>query len=205
MSMGTTSNGLADTSTRSLCCVVAADGSPVGCDRAWEAFTGVDATQLRESGWERVFHPDDAPRWRDAWRASARTALPFEVDLRLRCADGTYRWCQFAGEPEGQGRRPTDDHDRPRWLVRIDDIHRHILAQEALEQALRAREESLARFAHDLRNPVQTMRHALFALTLEGASPESRPQMLSVLERQVELITRQTQDYLHELQGAREP
>ncbi len=211
MSVGTPSNNLADATMRAcyMRCVVAADGAPTGGDRAWEAFTGIDAAHLRAEGWEAVVHPDDVALLADAWRESLRTALPFEIDLRLRHVDGSYRWCQFSAEPGGTSDRVRGLGERPRWIVRIVDIHRHIVAQESLEQSLRVRGDSLARFAHDLRNPVQTMRHALFALTLDGASAESRPQMLSVLERQLELITRKTQDYLHELQhelhGAREP
>ena len=207
MSVATPSNNLADASLRAryMRCVFAADGTPVGCDRAWEDFTGIDAVRLRAGGWEAVVHSEDVALLTDAWRESLRTALPFEIDLRLRHVDGSYRWCQFTAEPGRTSDRVRRLGERPRWIGRIVDIHRHIVAQESLEQSLRVRDDSLARFAHDLRNPVQTMRHALFALTLEGASAESRPQMLSVLERQVELITRKTQDYLHELQGAREP
>lgn len=207
MSAATTANDLADASThaRYMRCVVAADGTPSGCDHAWEEFTGVDAGELRKGGWKRVVHPQDVALLADAWRESLRTALPFEIDLRLRHADGSYRWCQFTAEPGRPDDRARAPGERVRWIVRIVDIHRHVLAREVLEQALRVRDDSLAHFAHDLRNPVQTMRHALFALTLEGATLESRPQMLSILERQLELITRKTQDYLHDLQRAREP
>lgn len=205
MSRTSGSDCIAESSTRGrvMRCITTMDGGAISCDRAWESFTGVDASRLRSSGWSLVVHRDDLARLDDARRESARIAHPFEVDVRVRRHDGSYRWCQFAAEPVREGKRGRGEGAPGRWIVRVVDVDRHKRAQERLEQLVRAREESLAAFAHDLRNPVQTMRHALFALTLEGAAPETRPQMLSVLERQVELLTSKTHEYLHALQRDR--
>jgi signal transduction histidine kinase len=181
-------------------CVTGSDGAPISCDRAWDAFAAADAHTIRDCdcGWALVVHRDDLARFDDVRRESARTLLPFEVDVRVRLHNGEYRWCQVSGEPLRTDVRAQDAEPAPRWIVRFVDIHRHKAAQGRLEHDLRTRDESLATFAHDLRNPVQTMRHALFTLKLEGVPPESRPQMLSVLERQIDLSTSHTQEYLQQ-------
>ncbi len=192
-------------SARYMRCVTTAEGSPLSCDRAWGAFTGIDAGRLRLDGWQIVVHPDDRSAFDDARRESRHSFTLFEVDLRIRRADGEYRWCQVTGEPVRVSASGRTAADAPRWIVRFVDIHRHKVVQGELEQALRQRDDALASFAHDLRNPVQTMRHALFALRLEGVSGDTRPQMLAVLERQIDLMTRQTQEYLHDWQQRSAP
>lgn len=53
-------------------------------------YTGVS----RDAGawtWDGVVHPDDLAALHDAWRA-VESGLPFEVEARMRRADGVYRW-----------------------------------------------------------------------------------------------------------------
>jgi PAS domain S-box-containing protein len=40
----------------------------------------------------RHFHPDDSERAKRAWRNSLATGQPLSVDMRIRRADGEYRW-----------------------------------------------------------------------------------------------------------------
>ncbi|MEP7381998.1 MAG: PAS domain-containing protein [Gemmatimonadota bacterium] len=198
MSTGMNANGT--TTARYMRCVMTPEGVPESCDRAWDAFTGIDAGRLRADSWGIVVHEDDRSAFDDARREGVHSFAPFEVDLRIRRSDGEYRWCQVTGEPVRAGARGRTAVDAPRWFVRFVDIHRHKLVQSELEQALRRRDDSLATFAHDLRNPVQTMRHALFALRLDGVSSDARPKMLAVLERQIDVMARQTEEYLHDWQ-----
>jgi PAS domain S-box-containing protein len=45
-------------------------------------------------GWEwvQLVHPEDAPRAQASWHRATANAAPYEVDYRLRRADGTYGW-----------------------------------------------------------------------------------------------------------------
>ncbi|WP_257452758.1 PAS domain-containing protein [Archangium lipolyticum] len=42
--------------------------------------------------WHRVVHPEDLPRLMERWQYSLRTGDPYEVEVRVRRGDGTYRW-----------------------------------------------------------------------------------------------------------------
>src|SRR5438067_10172727 len=50
-------------------------------------------SELVETGWTQVVHPDDLGRMLDRWQIALATGKPYENELRLRRAtDGTYRW-----------------------------------------------------------------------------------------------------------------
>ena len=43
-------------------------------------------------GWQNVIHPDDLPSVVERWTRSLTDGTPYEVEFRLRRADGVYRW-----------------------------------------------------------------------------------------------------------------
>jgi PAS domain S-box-containing protein len=50
-------------------------------------------SELVETGWTQVVHPEDLARMLERWQASLATGAPYENELRLRRAsDETYRW-----------------------------------------------------------------------------------------------------------------
>ncbi len=49
-------------------------------------------TEMVEAGWTNVVHPEDLPRRLERWQRSLDTGQPYENELRLRRADGSYRW-----------------------------------------------------------------------------------------------------------------
>src|SRR5690606_38327542 len=56
---------------------------------------------LMGEGWRQVFHPDDRDRAAAAWREAADSAQPFEMECRLRRADGLWRWFMLRISPLG--------------------------------------------------------------------------------------------------------
>jgi PAS domain S-box-containing protein len=50
-------------------------------------------TELVETGWTSVVHPEDLGRMLDRWQIALATGEPYENELRLRrAADGAFRW-----------------------------------------------------------------------------------------------------------------
>ncbi len=83
---------------------------------------------LRETWQERV-HPHDRERVLGALHAHLRREKDsYEVDYRIRCKDGTYKWI------EARGRAIFDSESRP---VRLIGAHADISARKAAEAALR--------------------------------------------------------------------
>ncbi|HET9683518.1 MAG TPA: PAS domain S-box protein [Gemmatimonadaceae bacterium] len=55
-------------------------------------YFGVTPERVLGEGWQHVIHPDDLAHAVERWTHSLRTGEPYEVEFRLRGADGRYRW-----------------------------------------------------------------------------------------------------------------
>lgn len=55
-------------------------------------YFGTTTERVLGEGWQGVVHPDDLPEVVNRWTHSLATATPYEVEFRLRRADGVYRW-----------------------------------------------------------------------------------------------------------------
>jgi len=83
-------------------------------------------------GWatSEAVHPDDLPQAVAAWRRSVETGDPYDVDHRLRRADGVYRWFHSRGLAlrDARGRIV-------RWYNLLTDIDERRRAEEKLRQS----------------------------------------------------------------------
>src|SRR5271170_6733496 len=68
------------------------DGSLEFVNQTWREFTGSPLEQLTGWGWQTVIHPDDVAKFTDEWNAARAAGEPFENEVRVRRADGEYRW-----------------------------------------------------------------------------------------------------------------
>lgn len=90
-------------------------------------FTGLAAEQARGFGWLVAVHPEDAERTRLTWETAVATGEPYEIDVRIRAADQTYRWLLMSALPlrDTQGQIL-------KWYGGIVDIHDQNEAKEVL-------------------------------------------------------------------------
>jgi len=70
-------------------------------NRAWTEFVGAERGADDGTQWHRYVHPDDLPRYRSARQAAEARGEGFELEYRLRRADGRYRWVLDRGAPIG--------------------------------------------------------------------------------------------------------
>jgi len=97
-------------------------------------------------------HPEDRARIADCWRRALETGNPYEVDERVRRADGVYRWFHTRGLPM----RDAEGHI-VRWCLLLSDIE----DRRQAEQALRASE-------HHLRLMTETIPALVWRTTPDG-------------------------------------
>lgn len=72
------------------------------CDylnKAWLDYTGRPREAELGDGWLDGVHPEDRPRWRDTYSSAFAARRPFEVEYRLRRADGEYGAMICVGRP----------------------------------------------------------------------------------------------------------
>jgi PAS domain S-box-containing protein len=67
------------------------DGSRDFHSQRWLEFTGLSAEDAAGDGWAIVLHPEDRTGVLDKWRSAVATGEPFEVEARVRTADGKFR------------------------------------------------------------------------------------------------------------------
>ena len=115
-------------------------------------FTGVSEVDLCEEGWLNSVHPDDRARVAQAWAKAIATASEYEVDYRIRRADGVHRWFTSRARPVLDGAGGIS-----RWFGTCTDIEeRRLLAEE-----LRASEQRW-------RSHAETLPQLVFTMTPEG-------------------------------------
>jgi formate hydrogenlyase transcriptional activator len=69
------------------------------CNQRCLDHLGISADQVASYDWKTGLHPDDLARVKQAFQSAAATGTMYEVDKRLRVADGSYRWFQTRAVP----------------------------------------------------------------------------------------------------------
>jgi PAS domain S-box-containing protein len=117
-----------------------ADGTTDFVNQTWRSYTGLSQESWTGRG-SAVVHPDDRQRVEQAWVAHLAAAEPFEVEQRMRRADGEYRWYFIRRVPLRD-----DSGNVIAWYGAGYDIE----DRKRAELALRAREADLAEAQHEL-------------------------------------------------------
>lgn len=75
------------------------DGSVEFINRRWQEFTGRGGEDALGWNWGAVIHPDDRARFVGDWRAALTAGQPTESEVRVRAANGEYRWLLVRNVP----------------------------------------------------------------------------------------------------------
>jgi PAS domain S-box-containing protein len=90
----------------------------------WRAATGQTLEEARGFGWSDAVHPEDRQRVERALCEAVIRRETFECDLRLRMANGAYRWHRNRGVP-----LLANDGELLEWVGMCEDIHDRKVAE----------------------------------------------------------------------------
>src|SRR4029077_10363253 len=106
-----------------------------GRERLYANRTALDYLGLSLEAWRQTparcafVHPDDRARELDCFDRALSTRSHYELELRLRKGDGSYRWFLARSHPVRD-----DEGQIVRWDVACSDIHDRKAAEERLQQ-----------------------------------------------------------------------
>jgi formate hydrogenlyase transcriptional activator len=75
------------------------DGQNDFCNQRVLEYVGIPAEEAASFDWKRNLFPGDAARVAEQWQRAVATGQIYEVEKRVRAADGTYRWFQSRALP----------------------------------------------------------------------------------------------------------
>jgi PAS domain S-box-containing protein len=143
------------------------DGLCTFFNQTWLDFTGRTLTEEWGVGWAESVHHEDLQRCMDTYADAFNQREPFEIEYRLRRADGEFRWIWDRGIP-----RYSPGGDFAGFIGSCVDITEQKRAQDHLRGAIRARDDFLSVASHELRTPVTTL---LLQLDSMARSIKRRP------------------------------
>ena len=140
-----------------------ADGSLDFFNRRCYEYTGLDASSLSGWAWRSLVHPDDSERTLSSWARALQSGERFEIEYRLRRADGVYRWHQGAAVPlRDAGGRVA------RWFGTCTDIELQIQSARILESMVADRTRALREAEQRLGAIIETEPECVKLLDAQG-------------------------------------
>ncbi|CAN5618334.1 hypothetical protein BH09BAC4_BH09BAC4_03150 [soil metagenome] len=150
-----------------------------------------DTEQATTTWLQRYIPLEDQRRVQQVIDQAIQTKQLFELEHRVIRADGSLGWTLSRAIPvldeQGQIRE---------WFGAATDITARKQAEEQLQLADQRKNEFLSMLAHELRNPMATIRNGLQVLTLTAREDEMTNTTLSLMNRQTDHLVRLVDDLL---------
>lgn len=108
-------------------------------------YFGRDTADIVGAGWQAFIHPDDLPACLKNWMAALETKALYQVEFRLRKADGQYRWHLARALPFKVNDAVV------KWLGTNTDIE----DRKKLEQQ---KDEFISIASHELKTPLTSLK-----------------------------------------------
>jgi two-component system, chemotaxis family, CheB/CheR fusion protein len=154
--------------------------------------------ELLEGAGDTLRLTDEQMRAHPRWWGLPEGHTPMRGLLGVRLVDrlGRTNGMILASDKE-QGEFTAEDESLLRQLGAMASLaSQHVEARVSLEEADRSKNQFLAMLSHELRNPLAPVRNSLFILNRAAPGSEQAQRARTVIERQVEQMTRLVDDLL---------
>ena len=138
-------------------------------NQTWLDFTGRTLEEEWGVGWAEGIHFEDFQRCIDTYMAAFAERRTFEMEYRLRRADGQYRWVLDRGTPRWE-----PDGRFAGYIGSCADITDRKDLELDLTRAVTMRDEFLSIASHELRTPLTALRLQIdrVARAIDRGAPE---------------------------------
>jgi PAS domain S-box-containing protein len=171
------------------------DGSLDFINQRWLEYLGVTVEVVQDWGWTTVTHPEDVERFLRGWRSAMASGEPFEDEVRVRRADGQYRWLLIRAVPLRD-----DSGNIVNWYAASVDIEDRKRAEEKvqLSEFYLAEGQRLARIGSWAFNPNGFEHWSSELFRIHGLDPSGSP---PTVEEYLALVHPEDREFvLHEIQ-----
>jgi PAS domain S-box-containing protein len=165
------------------------------CNQHLRAYVGAEDKSIAGDAFFDILHPEDAVLFRQGWESALVAGGRFEVKVRVRAADGSFRWYLVRSIPQR-----SEDGKIARWYgihIDIEEQHRAqqslVLAQDDLSRLSRtlSMAEMAASIAHELNQPLTAVvTHAYACREWLGSNPANLEKASATAEKIVQESTR---------------
>jgi PAS domain S-box-containing protein len=156
-----------------------AQGRNVYASDSFLRLIGLTQQQCADFGWANRLHPDDWKASMQAWKECVRSGRNWYREFRFLGVDGAYHPVLAQGVAI-RG----DNGEVSGWAGINLDIRRLKQTEEALREADRRKDEFLATLAHELRNPLAPIGHAVRILEVADSDERQREWAREIIARQ---------------------
>jgi PAS domain S-box-containing protein len=171
--------------------VVDRSGRSVYTSESFLRLLGKTQAQYAASNWSEFLHPAEYEQTVAAWREFLRSDSTWYHESRVLGTDGRYH------PVLSQGVAIRGEHGEVTGWAGINlDISRLKATEEALREADRRKDEFLATLAHELRNPLTPIRHAVKLMDGDAANESQRQWARDVIGRQLQRMALMLDDLL---------
>lgn len=168
-----------------------ADGQCDYLSPQWVTYTGVPEKPQLGFGWLAQLHPEDRERAMTVWKHAAEHGDTYRIEFRIRRHDGEYRWFRTLAVPLRD-----EAGAIVKWFGSNTDIQDILHAQEAADQANRAKSDFLAAMSHEIRTPLNAIM-GFSSLLADRELPASvRQDFVSRIERNGQFLAHLIDDIL---------
>ena len=122
------------------------DGQVNFFNEKWHEYTGLSGQSLLDDGWKKIVHPHDSQKMEQKRAIAFKQGTLYENELRIKRADGTYRWHIVRALPVRN-----DKSEILMWVGTCTDIH----DQKMVEKN---KDEFMNIASHELKTPLTSLK-----------------------------------------------